>query len=97
MKRDLEIRVKEIKGSCPVFKPGDNFSINNGYILISQNPLCMHSLTCILPYYVSLSKGIAPEMLGLGKNGKAYLQCLDPCEYTGGGTVIFEVLIKEGG
>jgi len=45
----------------------------------------------MMPYYVALSKGVDPKILGLAKNnGKAYLQCLDPCEHTGGGTVIFE-------
>jgi len=35
-------------------------------------------------------------MLGLAKEGnKAYLQCLDPCERTGGGTIIFEVEPKK--
>jgi len=34
--------------------------------------------------------------LGLAKEGnKAYLQCLDPCELTGGGAVIFEVELKK--
>ena len=95
MKRDLVIRVKEIKGNCPLFKVGDSFYINNGHILVSKDPLCMHSLACILPYYVALSRGVPPEGLRIGKDSKAYLQCLDPCEYTGGGTVIFEVVVKE--
>jgi len=52
----------------------------------------MHSLALIMPYYVALSKGVDPMTLGLAKEeNKAYLQCLDPCEFTGGGTVIFEV------
>ncbi len=34
--------------------------------------------------------------LGLTKEGnKAYLQCLDPCEITGGGTVIFEIELRK--
>ena len=50
----------------------------------------MHSLASLMPYYIALSRGISPESLGLSgpKEGMAYLQCLDPCELTGGGTAI---------
>jgi hypothetical protein len=46
-----------------------------------------------MPYYVALSKGVAPHALGLSgtKEDMAYLQCLDPCDITGGGTVTFEI------
>ncbi len=46
-----------------------------------------------MPYYVALSKGIHPKDLGLsGTNADcAYVQCLDPCEITGGGMVVFEI------
>jgi len=97
MKRNLEIVVIEIKGSCPVFKRGDTFFIYDGYLLKTKIPLCLHALSSLMPYYVALSRGIEPEELNLGKNGKAYVQCLDPCKYTGGGTVIFEIRTKERG
>lgn len=64
---------------------------------IKKNPqrnrqVCMHFLASIMPYYVASSQGVDPKTLGLAEEGsKAYLQCLDPCESTGGGTVIFEV------
>ena len=92
---DLTVKVKEIKGTCPVYRLGDSILIQEGYILDTKNScaVCMHSLASIMPYYVALSKGISPQTLGLSgaKEGKAYLQCLDPCEVTGGGTVIFEI------
>lgn len=91
---DLIITVKEIKGVCPVYKVGDSFKLEDGYKLISQIPLCMHSLASLLPYYNAL-KISKPAEWGLsekGKDGKkAYIQCLDPVDYTGGGTVIFEI------
>ena len=88
----LRIEVYEIKGNCPVYKKGDEFFISEGYKLKSPGLICMHSLSSIMPYYVALSKGISPEELGLGKDDDtAYVQCLDPCEYTGGGTVIFKI------
>lgn len=91
---DIQITVKEIKGYCPVYNLGDSMIIRKGYILDTQiiPSLCMHSLSSIMPYYVALSKGVSPGNLGLSgtDEGKIYLQCLDPHEMTGGGTVIFE-------
>ena len=95
VKKNLIIKVKEIKGKCPVFRVGDTFFIRNGYILKLDKPVCMHSLASVMPYYVALSRGIKPEFLGLGKANKAYVQCLDTCDYTGGGTVIFEIVVEE--
>jgi len=92
---DLVITIKEIIGNCPVYKVGDRIVLEEGYkinLSKSSATICMHSLSSIMPYYVALSKGILPTNLGLAKEGdKAYIQCLDPCKYTGGGTVIFEV------
>jgi uncharacterized repeat protein (TIGR04076 family) len=92
---DLIVTVKEIKGTCPVYCLNDSIVIRGGYILDTKNspPLCMHSLTSLMPYYVALSKGIPPEDLGISgaAEHRAYVQCLDPCEITGGGTVIFEI------
>lgn len=89
--RDLRITVKAVKGHCPIHRPGDGFTIVEGYKLTTTRPLCMHALASLMPYYVALSRGISPKELGLGESETAYVQCLDPCEYTGGGTVIFEI------
>ena len=91
----LKVSAIEIKGKCPVYKLGNNFSVRDGYILNTNITLCMHSLTSIMPYYIPLSRGITPENLGLGKENRAYVQCLDPCDYTNGGTVVFEIKIEE--
>jgi len=96
---DLIVKVKEIRGTCPVYSPGDSIIIREGYILDtrSSSSACMHSLASLMPYYVALSRGIPPDSLGLSgpKQGAAYLQCLDPCELTGGGTVIFEISTED--
>jgi len=93
-KEKFNNKSKKIKGNCPIFKVGDVFFIENGYILKLDKPICLHALTSIMPYYVALSRGINPEELGIGKGNKAYVQCLDACQYTGGGTIIFEIIVE---
>lgn len=96
MARSLVVEVIDIQGHCPVYQIGDTFRIVDGYKLVSDKPLCMHSLQSIAPYYVALSRRIPSEDLGLaGPDGYAYVQCLDPERYTGGGTVTFRIEIKE--
>jgi len=93
IKMDLIVKVKEIKGSCPVYKIDDKFTIQDGYKLVSDIPVCMHSLASILPYYNALRK-MSPAELGIAgkeEKDKAFVQCLDPACYTDGGTVIFEI------
>jgi uncharacterized repeat protein (TIGR04076 family) len=91
----LLIRVKEIAGICPVYNVEDRITLKDGYKLEldETDNLCMHSLGSIMPFYNALAKGISPQELGLAKEGEgsAYIQCPDPRECTGGGTVIFEI------
>ncbi|MFP3869664.1 MAG: TIGR04076 family protein [Syntrophobacteria bacterium] len=91
----LIIRVVDIKGRCPVYKLGNRITLREGYILEpgETDAVCMHSLASIFPYYVALAKGVKAGDLGLSRDGseEAYVQCLDPCEITGGGTVRFEI------
>ena len=90
---NLFIRVKEIKGHCPVYKVNDSFKLIEGYKLVSEKPLCMHSLAALLPHYNALTIS-SPGKWGLAgeKNmHKAYVQCLDAQPYTDGGTAIFEI------
>ena len=89
---ELLIEVVDIQGHCPVYQLGDRFHIQEGYKLVADQPVCMHALQAICPYYVSLSRDISPAELGLaGPDGAAYVQCLDPQRYTGGGTVTFRI------
>lgn len=87
----LRIKVIEVKGHCPVYSPGDEFTIADGFRLRTKGEICMHALASLLPWYAALSRGIPPKELGLGDREVAYIQCPDPCEYTKGGTVIFEI------
>lgn len=90
---DLVVKVKEIRGNCPTYKVGDSFTLKAGYQLVSDIPVCMHGLTALMPYYNALRVS-DPAQWGLdGKDDKsaAYIQCPDPCDYTAGGTAIFEI------
>jgi len=89
----LIVRIVEIKGNCPVYKLGDSFRLEEGYRLVSEIPLCMHSLASLMPHYNALRVSEPSEWGLAGKNNpsRAYVQCLDPHAYTGGGTVIFEI------
>jgi len=93
MKKDLKIKIKSIKGICPVYKQNTVFFIRQGYILDSKNQnLCMHALSSLMPFYSILSlASIKPKSIGLGSSTKAYVQCPDPCDLTNGGTVLFEI------
>lgn len=90
---ELVVTVKEIKGSCATYKVGDSFTLKAGYQLVSEVPVCMHGLAALMPYYNAL-RFSEPHKWGLeGKEdkSKAYVQCPDAYEHTGGGTVTFEI------
>ncbi len=90
----LIIIIKQIKGHCPVYKINDKIILDEGYKinLKETDNVCLHSLSSIIPYHIALYNDVDPKKIGLSKDGKkAYVQCLDPCNYTGGGTVIFEI------
>jgi uncharacterized repeat protein (TIGR04076 family) len=88
--KTLKVTVHDIKGACPIYHRGDTFWIRDGFKLDRAGVLCMHSLSSIMPYYVALSHGVPAQEIGLGTDG-AFVQCLDPCEFTGGGTVVFKI------
>lgn len=95
MAHKLRIRVVDIQGHCPVYRLGDEWHIEDGYKLVCDRVVCLHALQSLNPYYVALSRGLAPRELGLaGKDGAAYVQCLDPQRYTEGGTVTFRIAVK---
>lgn len=89
----LEIKVREIRGRCPVYKVGDKIAIEGPAILLDKtDAICIHAFSTLLHYVVALEEGADPVKLGLSKDREhSYMQCVDPGEpYTEGGTVIFE-------
>ena len=94
---DIIVKVKEVKGTCPVYKVGQEFVLKDGFKLSSSREVCMHSLASILPYYNAL-RFASPDELGLEDGeepGTACVQCLDPAACTGGGTVILHLCKME--
>lgn len=97
----LVVRVEEIKGRCPAYRVGDVIVLDGGFRLNVEETTagCMHSFASIIPYHIALAKGVRPDQMGLAhkdrNDGKAYVQCLDPCEMTGGGTVTFSIERQE--
>ncbi|WP_297068716.1 TIGR04076 family protein [Thermococcus sp.] len=93
----IEVTVKEIRGKCPVFNPGDRIVIEGYTVRLEEtDAICTHAFASLMPHLVALRKGIKPSELGLGRGRKAYVQCLDPGPpYTDGGTVIFEIKVVQ--
>jgi len=94
----LVITVEAIKGRCPAYRVGDRIVLDNGYRfnLKETTACCMHSLGAILPFYCALAKGVEPRNMGLAHKddpdaNRAWIHCPDPCEQTGGGTVLFSI------
>ena len=91
----LIIKVKKIRGKCPVFKVGDRIVIEEPKIVPEKtDALCVHALGSILSMVIALGRGVGFEELGLAKEegDVGYVQCLDPgSPYTLGGTVTFEI------
>jgi uncharacterized repeat protein (TIGR04076 family) len=88
----LSIRIAQVKGRC-LYKEGDSFKLVDGYKLVSDIPLCMHSLAALMPHYNALRVS-SPKDWGLAGQDdptKAYVQCLDAASHTGGGTAILEI------
>ena len=94
----LVITVEDVKGRCPAYRTGDRVVLDSGFKfnLRETTACCMHSLGSIMPFYCALAKGIAPKSMGLApkedrESPKAYVHCPDPCEKSGGGTVLFSI------
>ncbi len=96
---DLLVRIVAVKGTCPIYKPGDSFWIRDGFRLQTSpgQSLCLHALSSLMPFYRALAGGVSPEEMGLPcRKGKgACVQCPDAVDFTDGGTVTFEILPVE--
>ncbi len=94
----LRVRVKEIKGRCPIYNGDEEFEIDCAKLkILKGDGICIHSLPMILHFSMALREGGDPVEMGLAKKGeKAYVQCPDPGEpYTHGAPVVFEIEVRK--
>ena len=94
MKYRVAITVKEVRGYCPIYKPGDKIEIEWFYIKSKESTnICLHAICAMSTLLASFMHGVSAKVLGIGsKDDVGYLQCPDPGKpYTCGGTVIFEL------
>jgi len=94
----LVIVVKEVRGSCPIYKVGDTMTIEKFYINSRKSgKICVHAFSAMLTLLSAFVNGSSAMELGIGmRDNVGYLQCPDPGPpYTQGGTVIFELKREE--
>jgi len=88
------IKVKEVRGKCPIYKVGDKVFLEWFYIVPEKScKVCMHAFSAMLTLLSSFIHGVSAKDLGIGdKDDVGYLQCPDPGPpHTCGGTVLFEL------
>ncbi|MFB0569466.1 MAG: TIGR04076 family protein [Nitrososphaeria archaeon] len=86
--------VKNIRGTCPIYKPNDKLVFEGFYLLSHQSsPVCIHALSAMNTLLSPFLHGVGADELGIGSSPDiGYLQCPDPGPpYTSGGTVTFEL------
>jgi len=90
----VQVIVERVRGKCPLYKPGDSFTINGYYIEPGDTPICIHALSSMLTLLSAFSHGSSAVSLGIGREEDVgYLQCPDPGPpYTPGGTVTFRLI-----
>ena len=94
MKYKIIIEVKEIRGLCPLYKPGDQIILKDFYIDSNHSKnVCIHLLSAASTLLSAFIHGSSAIKLGIGnRDDIGYLQCPDPGPpYTKGGTVVFEL------
>jgi len=94
MRYSVVIEIKEVRGVCPLYKPGDQIILKDFYINSKQSKnVCIHLLSAASTLLSAFIHGSSAKKLGIGdRDDIGYLQCPDPGPpYTKGGTVIFKL------
>ena len=88
------MKVREVRGHCPLYKPGDELVVNGFYVEPGKAPVCIHALCALSPLLSAFAHGASARELGIGEeDDRGYLQCPDPGPpHTRGGTVVFELV-----
>ncbi len=91
----IVIRVREVRGQCPIFTPGDTITIDGAELdMKATDAYCVWASASFLPYLVAARYGVPADEIGLGTapTQPYVVQCLDPGPpLTPGGTVVFEI------
>ena len=96
----IKIRVKEIRGYCPIYRVDDEIIIIGCHIVkIPDNGICLHSIISMATFIYALTHGVSAKELGIGKEENVgFIQCQDPGPpLTEGGTVFFELRREKHG
>lgn len=94
MKYRVIIKVKEVRGHCPIYKPGNCIVLEWFYIKCDESKdVCLHAICAMSTLLSAFMHGVSAKELGIGsRDDVGYLQCPDPgSPYTCGGTVVFEL------
>jgi len=94
MRCRVTIEVKEVRGFCPLYKPGDQIILKDFYIDSNHSKnVCIHFLSATSTLLSAFMHGSSAIRLGIGnRDDVGYFQCPDPGPpYTKGGTVVFEL------
>ena len=94
MKYRVIMEIKEVRGTCPLYKPGDQIILKDFYINSNHSKnVCIHLLSAASTLLSAFIHGSSAKKLGIGdREDVGYLQCPDPgSPYTKGGTVVFEL------
>lgn len=91
---NVEIKVMDINGYCPVYKKGD-VMVLEGFRIRSKKSadICIHALTGMMSLLSAFSHGLSAKDLGIGSSDDlGYVKCPDPGPpLTEGGSVLFEL------
>jgi len=83
----MRVRVVEVRGRCPVHRPGDEFRIEGGFVV--EGRVCLHALLAMAAVAWALGHGHSPGDLGF--SGPVRVRCPDPGPPLGSGSVTFEL------
>ena len=93
-KYGITATVKNVRGNCPIYKPGDKMVFEDFYLPPRQSaPLCVHALSAMTTLLSPFLHGVDADELGIGSSpNMGCLHCPDPGPpYTPGGAVIFQL------
>jgi len=93
----VTVNVKDIRGSCPLYRVGDRIVVEQFFIQTKDSVnVCIHAFSSFLTLLSAFAHGSSAKELGIGlEDDIGCIRCPDPGPpLTPGGTVTFE-LVRE--